>query len=165
VLARSLASGTSYTQTAHVGDVWIVSTGGACVALYRVTAAALLITAAQRQSLIPLYAIRGIVTDARTGAALPGQTVFIWQPEESACSVLGGTESPGYVVSSTTGADGRYGVYVTPGDYKIRVRATSGYAPQWWSRKPANTAGQCAAADVVSVTGDTFQLDFPLQPQ
>src|SRR3954470_23926198 len=135
VLARSLGTG-SYTQNAHVGDVWIVSRGGTCVALYRVTAAALLISQSARQSVIPLYAIAGIISDAR-GNALAGQTVFIWQPEETACSVLGGSESPGYVVSSTTGPEGRYLMYVSPGSYKIRVRATPGYGSQWWSGKPA----------------------------
>lgn len=163
VLARSLGGG-SYTQTAHVGDVWIVSRAGTCVALYSVTAAALLISQPTRQSLIPLYAIAGIISDGR-GSALSGQTVFIWQPEESACSVLGGSESPGYVVSSITGPDGRFIVYVTPGSYKIRVRATTGYASQWWSGKPAGSAGQCAAADVVTVTGDTLQVNFTLPPQ
>jgi len=165
VLTRALVSGTSYTQTARLGDVWVVASGATCVALYRVTAAALVISSAQRQSVVPLYEIAGIVTDARTGAALSGQTVFIWQPEESACSVLGGAESSGYVVSSITGADGKYSMFVSSGDYKIRVRATAGHASQWWSLKPALTAGHCAAADVVSITGDTFQVNFPLQPQ
>jgi hypothetical protein len=163
VLARSLGSG-SYTQQARIGDVWIASRGGTCVALYRVTAAALLISSAQRQSLIPLYAIAGIVTDTRSGAALSGQTVFVWQPEDSACAIIGGSESPGAVVSSTTGTDGKYQVWVTPGDYKIRLRG-SGYASQWWSGKPASTSGDCAAADVVSVTGDTFQVNFRLSAQ
>ena len=76
-----------------------------------------------------------------------------------------GSESPGSVVSSVTGADGTYRVHVSPGDYKIRVRATSGYASQWWSGKRASTVGDCAAADVISVTGDTFNVSFALQPQ
>ena len=163
VLARSLASG-SYTQQAHVGDVWIASRGGTCVALYRVTAAALLISSAQRQSLVPLYVIAGIVSDASTGAALSGQTVFVWQPEDSACAVIGGTESPGYIVSSITGPDGKYAVYVTPGDYKIRLRATAGYVSQWWG-ETATTRGQCTGALVVTIDGDAFNVSFALRRQ
>ena len=155
VLARSLASGTSYTQTAHIGDVWVMSTGGSCVALYRVTAAALVISQASRQSIVPLYAIAGIITDARTGNAASGQTVTIWQPEASACA-----SEAGAVVSSITGGDGTYRVWVTPGTYKIRVRTTAAYAPQWWSSRL-----DCASATAVDVTGDTFQVSFRLQPQ
>jgi hypothetical protein len=155
VLARSLANGAQYTQSARVGDVWIVSAGGACVALYRVTAAALLISQASRQSLVPLYAIAGIVTNARTGAALSGQTVTIWQPDASACA-----SEAGAVVSSITGADGTYRVWVTPGSYKIRVRASAGYVPQWWSSRL-----DCASATAVAIDGDTFQVNFSLQPQ
>ncbi len=155
VLARSLSNGTSYTQSAHVGDVWIVSAGGACVGLYRVTAAALFISQASRQSLIPLYAIAGIVTNARTGSALSGQTVAIWQPETSACA-----SEAGAVVSSITGADGTYRVWVSPGSYKIRVRASAGYVPQWWSSRL-----DCASATAVSIDGDTLQVNFQLQPQ
>ena len=154
VLARSLTSG-SYTQQAHVGDVWIASRGGACVALYRVTAAALLISQASRQSLIPLYEVAGIVTNARTGSAASGQTVIIWQPEATACA-----SEAGAVVSSTTGADGRYRVWVSPGTYKIAVRTSSAYLPQWWSGRP-----DCASATAVTIDGDTLQVNFPLQPQ
>jgi hypothetical protein len=135
--------------------VWVVSAGGNCVALYRVTAAALLISQAARQSLVPLYAIAGIVTNARTSSALSGQTVAIWQPEASACA----SES-GAVVTSVTGADGTYRVWVSPGTYKIRVRASAGYVPQWWSSRL-----DCASATAVEITGDTFQVNFQLQPQ
>lgn len=168
-LARSLAPGDSYTQTTRIGEVYVVTEpGGGCVAVYPVVAAALLIASPTRNSLIPLYAIRGHVTDARSGGALGGQTVFIWKPDESACAIIGGSSSPGYVVSSITATDGTYGVYVTAGDYKVRVRTAAAgqtYAPQWWRGKPASTAGQCAAADVISVNTDLLAIDFALQPQ
>jgi hypothetical protein len=163
-LTRALASGTSYTQTARLGDVWVVASGTTCIALYRVTAAALVISSVQRQSIVPLYEIAGIVSDARTGAAVSGQTAFIWQPEDSACAVIGGTESPGYVVSSTTGTDGKYSVFVSPGDYKIRLRAAGGYVSQWWG-ETATTRGQCTGALVVTIDGDAFNVNFALQRQ
>ena len=170
VFAKSLGSGESYTQTTRVGEVWLVADpGGGCVAIYRVVAPALLIVATARNSLIPLYAIRGRVTDARSGAPLPGQTMFVWQPDEASCAIIGGSGAPGYVVSSITAPDGTYGVYVTVGDYKVRVRTAAvtgvNYAPQWWRGKPASTAGQCAAADVITLNADLLAIDFALQPE
>jgi len=108
------------------------------------------------------------VIDASSGAPLAGQSIFIWQPDESSCAIIGGSGSPGYVVSSITASDGTYLVHVTAGDYKVRVRTAPvggiAYAPQWWRNKPASTAAQCAAADVVSV-GDEMVIDFALARQ
>ncbi|MDQ2953214.1 MAG: hypothetical protein M3R54_13230 [Chloroflexota bacterium] len=170
VFARSLAPGASFTQATRSGEVWVITDpAGGCVAVYPVVAAALLIVSPSRNSLVPLYAIRGRATDARSGASLGGQTVFVWQPDEASCAVIGGSGSPGYVVSSITALDGTYSVYVTAGDYKVRVRTSPvggiTYAPQWWRGKPASTAGECAAADVVTLTADLLAIDFTLQPQ
>lgn len=170
VFAKALAAGESYTQTARIGEVWVVTEpGGGCVAVYPVVAPALLIVSATRNTLLPLYAIRGRVTDARSGGALPGQTVFIWNPDESSCAIIGGSGAPGYVVSAITATDGTYGVFVTAGDYKVRVRTAPvgsvTYAPQWWRGKPATTAGQCAAADVITMNADLIAIDFVLQPE
>jgi hypothetical protein len=170
ILSRVLASGETYTQTASIGDVWVVTEpGGGCVAVVPVVAPALLIVSATRNSLVPLYAIRGRITDARTGNGLPGQTIFVWLSDESSCAVIGGATSPGYVVSAITAADGTYAVYVTAGDYKVRVRTTSVggvmYPPRWWRDKPASSAGQCAAADVLEVSVDASAIDFVLIPE
>ena len=161
-----MANGESYTQTTRVGEVWVVSVpGGGCVAVYPVVAPALLIVSATRNSLIPLYAIRGRVTDARSAGALGGQTVTVWKPDDVSCA----TGAPGGIVSAITAQDGTYGVHVTAGDYKVRVRTVAvagvAYAPQWWRGKPASTAGQCAAADVISLTADLLAIDFTLQPE
>ena len=163
-------SGETYTQTAHAGEVWVVSdAGGACVAIQTVVAPALLILSASRVSQVPLYAIRGRVTDAQTGAPLAGQSVFIWMPDESSCAIIGGSGSPGYVVSSITAPDGTYGVFVTRGDYKVRIRTAPvngvTYGPRWWRDKPASTAAQCAAADIIQVSADATAIDFALQRQ
>ncbi|MFL5271686.1 MAG: hypothetical protein ACJ79E_06450 [Anaeromyxobacteraceae bacterium] len=166
---RSVSTGTSYTANAYPGEVWVVTDpGGNCTAIQTVVAPTLVILSATRTSLVRLYAIRGSVTDASSGAPLAGQSIFIWQPDESSCAIIGGSGSPGYVVSSITGPDGTYLVHVTAGDYKVRVRtapvAGVAYAPQWWRNKPASTAAQCAAADVVSV-GDEMVIDFALARQ
>jgi hypothetical protein len=170
VLAKTLASGESYTQAAHVGEVWVVSdAGGACVAIQTIVAPALLILSAGRASLLPLFAMRGRVTDAQTGIPLGGQSVFIWTADESSCAIIGGVGSPGYVVSSITAPDGTYGVYVTAGDYKVRVRTSPvggfTYTPQWWRDKPALTSAHCVAADVIPVNADATAIDFALPRQ
>jgi hypothetical protein len=170
VPSTTLALGESYTQAAHVADVWVVSApGGGCVAVYAVVAPALMILSAARTSLLPLYAIRGRVTDAQTGGPLSGQSVFIWTSDESSCAIIGGAGSPGYVVSSITAPDGTYGVYVTAGDYKVRIRTAPvggiAYTPQWWRSKPALTSAQCIAADVIPVSADATAIDFGLQRQ
>jgi hypothetical protein len=167
--ARTVVASESYTADAFPGQVWVVvDARGTCTAIQTVVAPTLVILSAARTALIPLYAIRGTVTDASTHAPLAGQTIFVWQPDESACAIIGGTGSSGYVVSSITATDGTYLVHVTAGDYKVRVRTAPvsgiGYAPQWWRNKPASTAGECAAADVVSVK-DATVIDFALARQ
>jgi hypothetical protein len=167
--ARSVSAGMSYTAIAYPGEVWVVTdAGGTCTAIQTVVAPTYVILSAARTSLVRLYAIRGSITDASSGSPLAGQSIFIWQPDESACAIIGGSGSPGYVVSSITAPDGTYLVYVTAGDYKVRVRTApvngTEYAPQWWRNKPASTAAQCAAADIVSVNDGTV-VDFALARQ
>jgi hypothetical protein len=167
VPARTLEAGQSYTQTANIGAVWLVSAGGACVAITAVVAPALVIVSAGRTSLIPLFAIRGRVTDARSGSPLSAQTVYIWKADDASCAVVGGAGSPGYVVSSISSPAGGYEVYVTAGDYKVRV-ATSpvggvSFRPQWWKGKVAGPGAQCLAADVLKATADQTGIDFALQ--
>jgi hypothetical protein len=132
-----------------------------------VVAAALIIVAASRTSVIPLYAIRGRVTDARSGNPLPSQTVYIWSPDDASCAVVGGSGSPGYVVSAISAPDGTYGVYVTPGEYKARIATSAvggiAYAPQWWRNRAGGAGAPCVAADVLKVNADATGVDFSLQ--
>jgi hypothetical protein len=166
---RTLQPGESYAQQAGAGDVWVVTdANGGCVTVHTAVASALLIVSPGRNSIVPLYAIRGRVTDARSGAGLGSQNVYVWQPDDASCAAVGGAGSPGHVVGSITAPDGTYAMYVSPGDYKVRVATTPvggvGYAPQWWRGKPSGADSACRAADIAKVAADTT-ADFALQPQ
>jgi hypothetical protein len=166
---RTLQAGESYAQQAGAGDVWVVTdANGGCVAIHTAVASALLIVSSGRNSVLPLYAVRGRVTDGRSGTGLPGQTVYVWKADDGSCAVIGGSGSPGNVVSAITAPDGTYAMYVSPGDYKVRIATTPvagvSYAAQWWRGKPSGPDSACRAADVTKVTADTT-ADFALQPQ
>ena len=166
---RTLQSGESYAQQGGAGDVWVVSdANGGCITVHTAVANALVIVSPGRNTVLPLYAVRGRVTDARSGAGLPGQNVYVWKADDASCAVIGGSGSPGQVVTSITAPDGTYAMYVSPGDYKVRVATTAvggvSYAAQWWRNKAGGPDAACRAADVANIAAD-MTADFALQPQ
>lgn len=94
--------------------------------------------------LTPGAVLTGRVTDAATGAPLPGIEVRAYQTQ-----IFIGTSR---VASATTGADGRYAVANIPLDFATRLGTanTAGYIDVGWPAAPCD-APECSGGTAIAV--------------
>jgi hypothetical protein len=97
---------------------------------------------------IPWGAVGGSVTDALTGTAISGATVWVY-------------DSNGTARAQKTDAAGRYGFNLKPGEYRIEV-AAPGYVTQFYKDKASlETADQVWVQSSIETTASVALLQRP----